>query len=93
LRNPYVAPRGYRPSTGSGLLVPDAVSRIREVWTSDEWRLIDRAMRLLHSRSVKVTLTCKSDTCDDRAIQGTTEVSGDMRLRCGCKDRIVTRAF
>ena len=83
---------GFR-ANASGLLVPESLSRVREVWTRDEWRLIDRVSKLLERRGVDLILACPA--C---ARAGKPRIDQDREgdrqvLRCACKDRVFTKAF
>lgn len=84
----------FRPSpSGSGLLVPAAISRDREVWTKDESRLLDRAIALLGSRGLKLQLACNDPACASPTLERMRTTDGSFTLRCGHKDRVFTRAF
>ena len=74
----------------SGLVVPDAVARAREVWTKDELKLLLRALRLMNSRQVRVAFICEA--CK-QPLQHEKMAEGTPRLRCACKDREFTRRF
>lgn len=89
--DPSVSP-GYREHV-SGLLVPEDVSRARQVWTADEWRLLDRAMTLLGGHMVAVRLACGSSGCSDRTLTRVPTPDGGYVLRCACTDRVFQRAF
>ena len=84
------APRGYRKLGQSSLVVPSSLARTRQTWLKDEWKLIDRAIKLLNERGVKVTMSCKREGCS-----GTIERidSIDPILECDCTSRVFTRAF
>jgi hypothetical protein len=84
------APRGFRRAGSSLLIVPASLERHRQVWTRDEFKSIDRTIKLLNSRGVKVTMTCKGAEChgDIERVDG-----DDPILRCDCTDRVFTRAF
>lgn len=87
------APRGFRESN-AGLLVPEAISREREVWCKDEWRLLDRATRLLTSRGIKFQFACAHPRCHGERMTLTRDkTSGDVVLQCAHKTRVATRAF
>lgn len=62
-----LAPSGFRP-TASGLIVPDEVSRVREVLTRDDWKVIDRAMKVLKSRGIAATMRCLTEGCTNVAV-------------------------
>lgn len=72
----------------SGLVVP----REREVWTRDEWRLMDRALKLLRSRNLAAVLKCNTDECQGSEIEVLVDDStGDFTWRCKHKDRVFHR--
>lgn len=71
----------------SGLYVPEPLSRTREVWTRDEWKTIDRAVRMLESRGVTVYFGCPEPTCTTAPIARVRRPDGGITLRCAHKDR------
>lgn len=83
-------PHGFRRSSASDLLVPEAHSRQREVWTKDERKLFERAMALLDRRNIRVQFACAD--CRE-PITKHLKVSGDGVLRCSHKERLLTQAF
>lgn len=87
-----IQPHGFRPHA-SGLIVPDAVSRQREVWTRVELKLIDRAIALLKSRHVLLQLACPAPGCKGDGIERVRLDDGSIVLRCNHKDRVFTTAF
>lgn len=80
---------GFREHA-SGLLVPEDISRQREVWTKDERKLLDRATELLRSRAIALQLRCLHPDCQgpDGKMQFSRDNAGDAILRCGHKDRV-----
>lgn len=86
-------PKGFRRATGSGLIVPEDISREREVWTHDEGRLLDRATKLANKRGLKLLLACPDDTCKAAPIERIRLKNGDWVLRCAHKDRVFVKAF
>jgi hypothetical protein len=74
----------------SGLYVPEAHARTREVWTRDEMRLLDKVTALLKSRRVAFQFRCDSPQCDDRTMVRRRDPAGHIVLECGCKDRHFT---
>lgn len=82
-------PAGFRRAPGSGLLLPDAVSRAREVWTRDEYKGLDRVTKFLESRGIHLFLRCPDPACKDAPIQQIRRTDGGVTLRCGHKDREV----
>lgn len=86
------APSGFRPSSElPSLLVPDDVSRTRQVWTRDEWKVIDRAIGLLKARRIRTEMFCEEDHCHGRTIEAARLSGRAIRLRCDCTDRMFTR--
>lgn len=84
------AAAGFRTAPSSGLLVPEDVSRAREVWTNDEWRAVKRALAILGSHHVAVFFRCPLPTCREQSLE-TINVNGEMVLRCNHKDRVIRR--
>jgi hypothetical protein len=85
------APRGYRKAPGKLVYVPQYLERQREIWTHDEWRLIDRAAKLLKSRSINMALSCGHESCAGKIEQ----VAGTAMptLQCDCRTRIFERTL
>lgn len=84
-------PPGFR--TIGGLLVPLAHERARQVWTKDEWRLLDRATTLLNKRGIAVQFQCMTPGCDAEPIERLRQPDGSIVLRCAHADRAFLRAF
>lgn len=83
-------PAGYRQSPG-GLLVPSSLEREREVWTRDEWKVLDRAAALLAARGVSMVLRC--NVCRvGGALAASQGPSGERLLTCAHKQRVLSRA-
>lgn len=76
----------------SGLYVPEAISRRRQVWTRSEWKLYERALKLFTCHGLAVQFKCNTESCDDRVIVRAGTRSEPI-LRCGCTDRVFTSAF
>jgi hypothetical protein len=68
-------------------LVPEAHSRVREVWTRDERRVIDRAIALLARRAVRFQFACGDPACRDPTFSPRL-VGGELVLECGHKRRV-----
>lgn len=83
---------GFREHA-SGLLVPEEQSRAREVWTKDEARLLERAMKLLKGRGIEVFLRCERSACHGRPIERIRGADGGLVFRCEHADRVLMRAF
>lgn len=85
------APAGFSPHT-SGLFVPDEVARRREVWPRDEWKQVDRAARVLNGHQIAVLMKCGIPGCPEPALEAQQRHDGALALRCGCTERLLTRA-
>lgn len=85
-------PAGFSPHT-SGLLVPDAVARRREVWPRDEWKQVDRAAKVLNGHQIAVLMKCSTPGCPDPDLEAQQRHDGTLALRCGCTERVLTRAL
>ena len=84
-----VAP-GFARHEGSGLYVPEEHKRARETWTYDEWRVLERATKLLDARGVRMYLKCDETGCE-APMERIRSLDGGITLRCGHKDRVVVR--
>jgi hypothetical protein len=72
----------------SGLIVPAAISREREVWSRDEWKTLDRAAAFLERRGVAFLLACDRPDCRKQgALERVRRDDGGLTLRCAHKDR------
>jgi hypothetical protein len=80
---------GFRKA-GSGLLVPMALERTREVWTADERKAVDRAAKLFAARGLRMVLTCSREGCRGTLTRLAGGVAGD-RLECDCTARVLSR--
>jgi hypothetical protein len=83
---------GFTPQgNGSGLIVPAAYQRAREVITKDEWRTLERCIKsVLGPRSIRFGLACSKPGCRERPITKVADAGGGFTLRCGCTDRVFT---
>lgn len=86
-------PPGFRPSVDSGLILPEEQSRERQVWTRDEWRLLERATKMLKSHGLAVQLVCEHDACKGAALEPRRLRDGSFRLRCPHADRVLVKHF
>jgi len=84
-------PPGFREF--NGLLLPLAAERPRQVWTKDEWRLLDRATTLLNTRGIGLQLKCLDPRCAAEPIERLRQPDGTILLRCAHQDRAFMRAF
>lgn len=85
-------PTGYRKaSEASGLIVPEDTPREREVWTKDEQKMVDRALRFLASKRIKFQMACMDPKCKGHKLEDVLSPDGGSVLRCQHKDRILQR--
>ena len=76
----------------SGLLVPAAQARQREVWTNADWKVIDRAMKLLSRHRIAVFFGCEEgQACRAERMSWLQNLDGSVTLRCAHKDRVIMR--
>jgi len=87
---PGLTVAGFR-ALSSGLLVPAAADarRERQVWTRDEWRLLDRATKLANSRGLSLLLECRTAGCGGELLTRGVAADGTPILRCPHADRVV----
>src|SRR5205807_1921718 len=72
----------------SGLIVPEALSRIREVITKDEWKALSKAIqKVLGPRRIKFLFFCDHEGCSAPRVERIRTADGFV-LRCGCRDRV-----
>ncbi len=77
---------------GPGLYVPEPESRARQVWTRDDWKILNRAQKLLQESGVSMILKCDCPSCATAPIEKIMTPDGFI-LRCGHADRVFTKAF
>lgn len=82
---------GFRRHEGTGLLVPEEVSREREVWLREDWKTVDRATKFLTSKGLTIFFGCKDKRCQKAAIERIANLDGTVTLRCAHKDRILRK--
>jgi len=73
----------------SGLLVPNEISRAREVWTRAEWKALDKVTDFLAAKGLTVYLACEQCKGDDKRIERVRRPDGGITLRCAHLDREV----
>lgn len=86
-------PRGFARSTASGLILPEAHARERQVWTKDEAKLLERATRLIESRGIEFFLRCRHSECHNEPMTRVLAPDGGLILRCAHMDRILSRTI
>lgn len=70
--------------------VPEATTRQRTVWTTDEKRLLNRISKIFNEHGDKLLLRCGNPLCPDDRIflhAAPSEPTGAI-LRCGCTSRV-----
>lgn len=82
-------PAGFRQGS-SGLLVPLATERTREVWCATDRKALDRAAKACAAHGVKMTLACQREGCSGHLARLDVAGVGDV-IRCACSDRILSR--
>jgi hypothetical protein len=70
-------------------------TRAREVWTTDERRLLDRLAKIFNMHGDRLLFECGSECCPNPHIVIALDDSapGGAVLRCGCTDRQFVRAI
>lgn len=91
MRNPM--PAGFRRSIDSGLIVPEEQSRLREVWTRDDWKLLNRAATLFSMKGLSLLLKCNHPGCKDQPVEKIHQPDGGFILRCAHCDRVFQKNF
>lgn len=81
-------PHGFRRSTESGLILPDEISRERMVYSKDDWRVLDRATKLLSSMGITLFLRCDTPACVSSPIERLRRLDGGITFRCQHADRL-----
>lgn len=81
---------GFAPRP-SGLYVPTEAVRDRQKWTRDEWKLLDRATRVMGRHGLTVMLECQEPGCKGTPIERFRRPDGGITLRCAHLDREWTR--
>lgn len=81
---------GFRPGA-AGLLVPESISRVREVWTNDEWKSIKRAITLLSLKGLAVVMRCPREGCRETPLETVTNPDGTTTIRCHHLDRVIRK--
>lgn len=85
------APHGYR-ETALGLLVPEEVSRQRQVMPWQEWRDLERVTKSLERRGIVLQLKCSDPRCQRTPIVRHRTLEGGISFRCEHQDLVYTKA-
>lgn len=91
--NPAATPLGFHHAPQSGLILPEAVARERQVWTKQEYRLLERLTGMLGQHGVDLLLQCQHPACSKTPLEPSRLPDGGFRLRCAHMDRVMTKAF
>lgn len=83
----------FRQSATSPIYVPEPLSRVREVWTDAEYRLMQRMTALLNARGVAVFFGCTDARCRHEPVQRLVNADGGITLRCAHKDRVFVKGL
>lgn len=84
-------PVGFRHSATSDLVVPEEVSRQREVWTREEMKLLRRTEKLLRSRNLDLYVLCLDERCKEQPrVTAMRDAQGKVVMECEHKVRIGT---
>jgi hypothetical protein len=86
-------PHGFRHATNSGLLVPEELSRERQVMTWQEWRDLERVTKSLAARGVVIHLQCLDPRCQREPITRVRTPEGGISFRCAHADRVYTKTI
>lgn len=85
-----VADLGAMRKNAAGLFVPEALSRRRVVIRKRDWQGADRMFAFFNAQ---IAMRCKNTACSDPVIrEQDRQADGSRVLRCGCTDRILSRA-
>lgn len=84
-------PAGYRQNA-LGLIVPEEVSRERQVLSWQEWRDLEKVTKSLMARGMILQLKCADARCQREPITRVRTAEGGISFRCAHADRIYTKA-
>lgn len=85
------APHGYR-ETALGLLVPEEVSRDRQVMSWQDWRDLERVTKMLEKRGKVLQIKCAHPRCQRTPIVRHRTPEGGISFRCEHEDLVYTKA-
>lgn len=80
---------GFRSVT-SGLFLPAAQNRDRQIWTREEWKLLDRVATLCAARGLRLHLECAHEACQRTPLKKVQTVEG-LALQCAHLTRVFRR--
>jgi hypothetical protein len=84
-------PAGFRRATASGLIVPEEVSRLREVVSRDDWKQLERATKMLQAHGVRIFLACDRPECAAAPLERVRRLDGGITFRCAHRDLEFTK--
>lgn len=85
-------PSGYRQNA-LGLIVPEEVSRDRQVMTWQEWRDLEKVTKALEARGIVLQMKCSDPRCQRAPITRHRTPEGGISFRCEHRDLVFTKAF
>lgn len=77
----------------SGLYVPEEMAREREVWTREDWRVLEKATALLQARGLELFLGCTDHRCKAQPVARIRRNDGGITLQCAHKAREVYKSL
>lgn len=86
-------PHGFRQALHSGLIVPEEISRERQLMTWQEWRDLERVTKRLEARGMTLQLKCNDPRCQREPIKRVRTPEGGISFQCAHADRVFTKAF
>lgn len=84
-------PHGFRENA-AGLLVPQELSRERQILTWQEWRDLEKVTKSLEARGIVLQMRCADPRCQREPITRVRTLEGGISFRCAHADRIYTKA-
>lgn len=77
----------------SGLIVPNEISRLREVMRVQDYRLLDRAAKAIAARGLSMYLGCQEPGCQGQPLERIRNSDGGITLRCAHRDLVVVKGL
>lgn len=83
-------PAGFREDIGggSGLIVPEALSRTREVVSEDEWRLLTRCTTAFKHYNLRFVFVCNQCASPDTPFMKRIRTAYGFILQCPHRDLV-----
>jgi hypothetical protein len=88
---PETIPAGFRRSVDTGLILPETLSRAREVWSKDDFRQLDKLTKFIEAKGLLLFLGCPQRACRETPIERMRRIDGGITLRCAHLDRDVVK--